>query len=461
LLFVIVSQHLFQKPAMSHNYRELQSTEEGFKTGAERGSTATKRSLWCCCCGLPALLVGGYFAAVHVVSGMSVTNFLDINEFYAEQYCNGSLTMRNLTDNTWWPGCGPDGEYLPVSHGNFSECKGGCIKTQTMQELHTFDEQFGGRLVSYSSRECQGSDTCATTVMLTGWFLPAPNHTASTPRVVLQHGFTSNSNMYRTQFMAYLLRKIGFSVLVNNFRDHCYSADSQERVNTWGHAAPYDTLGAWDYAVNDPDNVFGGQINDRFVGVMGFSKGAFTAASLFGLEGRVPAVWVDSPPFTPKSGFAMGFQSQLAGMGVGFLAPIFVDPVYANIVAAGRAKGVDITENTPADTLPNGPDTSRPIFWVGNRDDVTVSYSDGIQLLGLLRTYPLKYQVTDWHLEGNCNGETHCEDHIRIPDEYEARMCNFWTGVFGLEESSCGIPGETGRRLQTGRIHSNSEWNFV
>jgi len=134
-------------------------------------------------------------------------------------------------------------------------------------------------------------------------------------------------------------------------------------------------------------------------------------------------------------------------------------------VAAVRARGVDITENAPADTLPNGPDTGRPIFVVGNRDDVTVSYLDGIQLKAVLETYPLKYQVETWHTSGSCNGETHCEDHIRIPDEYEARLCTFWTRVFGLEASSCvvsqyaiAIPDETatGRRLQTGGIHSNS-----
>jgi len=319
--------------------------------------------------------------------------------------------------------------------------------------------------VSYSSRQDPVGNPPATSVSLTGWFLPAPNHNAMTPRVVLQHGFTSNSNKHRQQFMAYLLRKNGFSVLVNNFRDHCYSDDSVERVNTWGHAAPYDTLGAWDYAVNDPDNVFGGPISDGLVGVAGFSKGAFTAASLFGLEDRVPAIWVDAPPFTPKSAFALGAQSAMSDMGLGFMFPLIVDAVWANMVDAGNAKGVNIEENTPADTLPTGPDTSRPIFWVGNKDDTTVSYQEGVDLLALLESHPLKYQVEEWHLEGDCAGVTHCEDHIRIPAEYQARLCSFWTRVFGLQESSCvtsqivtGAPVVTGRRLQTER---EANWKTV
>jgi len=425
----------------SGGYQAVSTSEGGM-------STTTKGLLGCGGC-LLVLLVGVYFGAVHVVSGMAITQFLNIDEKWVEEYCNGHLTMKNMTDNLWWPGCGL------VKDGDFSKCKGTCIKKKTMQDLDAFNEKWGGKLVSYKSRVDKDGKTTAKTVELTGWLLLAPHHTAQTPRMVVQHGFTSNSNKHRTQFFAYQLRKIGFSVLVNNFRDHCYSADSKARINQWGHAAPYDTLGAWDYAVNDPDNVFGGPIDDKFVGVTGFSMGAFTTGSLFGLEGRVPAVWVDAPPFTPKTGFGIGLKTTLAGMGVGFLADILLDPVYSNMVAAAKAKGVDITENYPADTLPKGPDNKRQIFWVGNKDDVTVSYSDGPKLLAVLDKYPKKYKVTDWHLEGNCNGQTHCEDHIRIPDEYEAKMCTFWTGVFGLKESSCGLV-KTSRRLKTGGIHNNA-----
>jgi len=308
--------------------------------------------------------------------------------------------------------------------------------------------------VSYNSRVDKEGKIFAETVKLTGWFLPAPKHNASTPRIVLQHGFKSNSNMHRTQFFAYQLRKLGFSVLVNNFRDHCYSADTKVRVNQWGHAGPYDTLGAWDYAVNDPDSVFGGPIDAKFVGVLGFSMGAFTTVSLFGLEARVPAVWVDAPPFDPKAGFAMGFASGLADKRAGLLAPILINPVWANIKEAAKAKGVDLDENTPAKTLPKGPDTKRPIFWVGNKDDTVVAYEDGAKLRAVLDKYPKKYEYHGWHLKGKCNGKDHCEDHIRIPDEYEAKMCTFWAGVFGLEESSCGFD-KTSRRLQTGDIHKD------
>ena len=36
-------------------------------------------------------------------------------------------------------------------------------------------------------------------------------------------GFQSNSNEFRQQFIAFILRSLGYDVLLNNFRDHCYS----------------------------------------------------------------------------------------------------------------------------------------------------------------------------------------------------------------------------------------------
>merc|ERR1719284_176859 len=125
-------------------------------------------------------------------------------------------------------------------------------------------------IVNYTSRPVAGVET----IMLRGWWLPAPNSTNG-PRIVLQHGFTSNSNKFRITTLSYLLRAMGFSVLLNNFRDHCYSDDTEHEMDTWGHAYPEDMLGAWDYARTDPDGKLGGALGADKVGIQGFSKGAF------------------------------------------------------------------------------------------------------------------------------------------------------------------------------------------
>jgi len=387
------------------------------------------------------LLVGSYYGAVHVMSGMSIAIFVNIDDSDVKRYCgkNDHLTMANITESLRWPGCG-----LVTKMADFdTQCtKGGCIKRSTMEEMGAFNNKYGGRLVSYNSRpgeEHTGPGKGFPVSRLTGWWLPAPKHNAQTPRIVLQHGFKSNSNMFVQMFAAYQLRKLGFSVLVNNFRDHCYSEDSEARVVEWGHAYPYDTLGAWDYATSDPDNVMGGKLPDSKVGIMGFSMGGFVTGIAFGLEARVPAVWVDSPPFTPSSGFALGMRKRLEGFGIGFMSSLLIPPVWTNVEAAALAKGIDINRHTPEKELPKGPDTNRPISWVGNKDDDMVPFADGAKIADLLSKYPKKYTLTTMENQGFCNGIPHCADHLRDPAKYEKELCGFWTGVFGLGDTTCGL----------------------
>lgn len=204
-----------------------------------------------------------------------------------------------------------------------------------------------------------------------------------------------------------------------------------------GDAYPYDTLGAWDYARMDPDGVLGGEMETSKVGVMGFSKGAFTTLNVFGLEGDVPAVWVDSPPFTPKVVFAHGAEKEMAGMGIAFVAPLLITPVWDNVEAEAASKGVDLNKNLPEKVLPAAPDKQRPIFVTSNVQDDTVPIGEMDRLLALLADYPEKYSVSKWVNDGTCNGDDHCVDHIRLFDEYSKKACDFWKPALGLSDDFC------------------------
>merc|ERR1712157_321169 len=107
---------------------------------------------------------------------------------------------------------------------------------------------------------------------------------------------------------AHFLRSMGYSVLINNLRDHGYSNPSQKHLQEWGDAYTYDLLGAWDYLASDPDGTLGGPLPSRKVGLMGQSKGGFLTLNAFGLESQVPAAWVDSPAYTPRAVFAAGVE---------------------------------------------------------------------------------------------------------------------------------------------------------
>ena len=71
--------------------------------------------------------------------------------------------------------------------------------------------------------------------------------------------------------------------------------------------------GAWDYAKDDPDGLLGGPMEASKVGLFGFSKGGFTALNAFGLEGQIPAVWVDGAPSEPKTVYGYGLRRFLGG----------------------------------------------------------------------------------------------------------------------------------------------------
>merc|ERR1712176_266375 len=160
----------------------------------------------------------------------------------------GDMSMSDMTTKMWWPTCDtPD---------DVDKCTDACFSVGLIKEMDAFSKENGGKLVTYKSRPGKDSDgKDIEVVQLKGWWLPAPDATKDTPRIVVQHGFKGNSNKVRTQVAAYLLRKLGYSVLVNNLRDHCYSDDSSHGLIGWGHAYPLDTLGAWDYLKDGSDGL--------------------------------------------------------------------------------------------------------------------------------------------------------------------------------------------------------------
>lgn len=352
----------------------------------------------------------------------------DKNDKWMDQFCEDGLTMNNITGNIWWPGCG-DMHAL----ADFDKCdENGCITKKMALDMDAFNNKYGGKLVNYMSRagkDDNGKDI--EVVPLTGWWLPAPHADANTPRIVVQHGFTSNSNKFRQQYVAYQLRKLGFSVLVNNLRDHCYSGDSKKGIVSWGHSYPLDELGAWDYAKDHA----AAPIDASKVGMLGFSMGGFTTVNAFGVEGNVPAAWIDGAPFTPKAGFEVAFKASLPHESLGKL---LTDSVWEDVEKEAEKQGVDINGHLPEKELPNGPNTRRSIFVTANKNDAKVPFSSSESLVALLKKYPEKYDLKEfWQHDDKCLDVAHCVDHLIKPSEYAAKLCTFWSGVFKTDPT-CG-----------------------
>lgn len=360
---------------------------------------------------------------------MAVEEFVTVDDAMAQESCHEGLTMDNITYNVWWPGC---------SHEYPSQtCTQPCYDVGILEDMDAFNKNNPGKLVTFQSRPGAGHDGNPIDVVeLSGWWLPAPNEPAA-PRIVLQHGFTQNSNKGFQQLAAYMLRSLGFSVLLPNFRDHCFSGNTSEHVYQWSNAYPFDLLGAWDYAVADPGGLLGGRRDAGQVGLQGFSMGAFVTAIAFGLEGRAPAAWVDSGPWTTRVAFEQNFRTTADGMGLGFLAGLLLPRVWESVKSVALERGVDYDWQLPRQTLPSGPDTRRPIYTHANEDDATVPFSEHVRLVDFLAGYPEKYTVGYWVTAGICHESAHHREIFSRHEEYKDRLCSFWAGVFDLEPSFC------------------------
>lgn len=358
--------------------------------------------------------------------------FLHMQYKHTMEFVHGNLTPATFPRNSWYPGCGFT--YKSISDDDDWSCLEPCLSPEHMLGMETYFTDHPSEIVPYPSREHEDIDT----ITLRGWLYPQ-NTTSSrpAPRIVVQHGFTANSNQYRSQSWAYLLHSMGFTVLLNNLRDHGYSDNTTDELCSWGHAYPYDLLGAWDYMVNDPDNKMGGPVDPNDVGIVGYSMGAFLTSTAFGMEPKVPAVFIDSGPVRPENAFIYPATLQAKGMGLGPFSEILAKNAWSHIDSTAKAQGVDLEENIPADTLPKGPNTQRPVFWWHNVEDTTVSIKDGRTLLGIYEDYPEKYSVTKQETDGKCHGVDHCVDLLPQFTEMSNRVCTFFAGALDAKPAGC------------------------
>lgn len=394
-----------------------------------RGCRCLAGACGCCLC----LMLAGLSFVMPIVSDMAVQGFLAIDDFLVREYTGDGYDISNLTYKTWWPGCGKgrDGETVDRFDGG---CGGGCFSEALPRAMQASFGDGLGRLVNYTSRPAEGVET----ITLAGWWIPARGEAvAAAPRVVIQHGFKDSSNRVRSLGLAHHMREIGFSVLLNDFRDHGYSGASQNHINEWGDAYVYDLLGAWDFLVDDPGGTLGGPMPSARVGLMGFSKGGFTTLNALGLESRVPAAWVDGAAFTPRAVFVRGLESTAASLGVSFAVPLLKDRLYAHVLAHASQFGVSLEKNLPEKNLPLGPDTQRPLFVTANRLDNTVPISESDKLLSMLQEATEKYSVQSHYFERGCESGAHCFDHLMEPEFYQATLCEFWKSALGENTSTC------------------------
>jgi len=369
------------------------------------------------CCGITLVLVPLVllFVVVPAVIAFMVTERHERWEEDAYVNCPGypnvacvsgdMLTPKNMTRYLTWGGC-------PKGHKNdedLKKCGEPCLKPGMVSNMDQFNANHDFKLVRFPSRKGPDGQEVVT---LAAWWLPSGKQSA--PTVVLQHGNNANWNSRHIVFAAYLLRSIGIDVLIHSLRDHGLSGKSEHGKTSWGWDYPFDLLGAWDYAVHDPDGQLGGAKAPNRVGVMGFSMGGFIATIAFGLEKSIPGVWTDGAVFRVEDGIASR---------VGVLGPLTAAVTGATLPWLKVMAGVDVLKYGPSNTLPTGPSTERKVAVVTSSLDKFVPIDQYHSLIDFYKAHAKQYEVlVEWAPPGVCNGNTHCSDEYGFEHAYRKKL---------------------------------------
>mmetsp|Transcript_70104 Transcript_70104/g.203283 ORF Transcript_70104/g.203283 Transcript_70104/m.203283 type:complete len:733 (-) Transcript_70104:274-2472(-) len=337
---------------------------------------------------------------------------------------------------------------------DFPVCRGG-IDGPMANEMVRLNEDHPWQLVTFPSRAGVGE----TPLNLTGWWLPAEQPTA--PRVVVVHGEEANYNHWTVQTVAYLLRSVGFGVLVPNLRDHGSSPGSDREAFGWGLDYHLDVLGAWDFAVHDKGGVLGGSQSEHQVGLLGIGFGGYAVLNAFGLEPSIPGVWVDSAPADLRVAMSNLLEQKISTWldGVAEQLPGFLEDIAADVFdwvapylpwlfkdTSWRylefKTGLDLDKFSPSSTLPKhalGESQARPVAIIHSKLDDEVPWSQSEELVGLLdfnKQYKVKLQ---YEPESVCGQTTHAATQLWDPGNYRKKLCSYWSEVFGTMRSTCNL----------------------
>lgn len=311
-------------------------------------------------------------------------------------------------------------------------CMSPCFNLKYVHDWEKLGKEAGQKLVYLPSRIGPKGEP---TVNISAWWMPPLARLGvdprTAPRIVALHGLGANNNHCGVQPTCFLLRQSGFGCLAPSVRDYGLSGKStHSRTLSWGYDYHLDLLGAWDYAVNDPQGTLGGALLPSQVGIMGFSKGALGTAIAFALEKAVPGAWLDSGPYCGLHGMIGYTIKPYAGP----LTPLFQQPVWWG---AKWFAETPLDYYKPMELLANCSGPARHVAVAQGMFDSDVPIKEGQRAITLLGGLPQCYDLTAYTPPEYCNTFTHHQEMWEFPDDMRKIMCKFWSSTFGTSEELC------------------------
>lgn len=269
-------------------------------------------------------------------------------------------------------------------------------------------------------------------LMLTAYYMPSADGAEKSPTVVVQHGNNVNINDHTVQTIGFFLRMAGYNVLMANLRNHGDSSESHNHVVSWANEEVYDLLGAWDYAVQDPDGVLGGKKDPAQVAIMGFSMGGYIAKVAFGMEPRVPALLTDGAVQDARELLKWNLDKAFGGQGWLLIRQAWYWCKYL--------AGYNLDELSPGVEMPRSPQ-GRKLAIIHGNDDEKVPIEQNILYKNMLTHIGAGknrfFVEKEWYddvlpkLPETTECSAHCRMHLTHPKEYCKFVCEFFTHVFG------------------------------
>jgi len=274
--------------------------------------------------------------------------------------------------------------------------------------------------------------------------------------IVITPGFGASRTKYTLLMPASMLAEMGFNVISIDTRSHGDSDVYLDRRTSWGCTEHKDTLGAWDWAV---ENLAGGDTSR--VGIQGASLGGHISQITFGIERRIPGMFLDSAVYT----VARALETRLTDM---HLAPaLFLGPT---LHFAEEFAKCEIRQRQPPEMLEGAErsfyeaNSRRKIGFTSGLEDSSVPWEHhGRYMVAHARS--LGYNVTHQWVQSTllpgetcdgcysfpytnddppyCGGGIYEEEHVRQmliwPGTYRRMLCEFWSGVFDRDPALCGL----------------------
>jgi dipeptidyl aminopeptidase/acylaminoacyl peptidase len=232
---------------------------------------------------------------------------------------------------------------------------------------------------------------------LSGWYIEV---NPQAPVVIITAGIRSYKKDAKVLVPAGMLAHNGFNVLMFDLRNHGDSDKDNGRTSV-GNKEYLDVLGAWDYMIAK------GYSTDR-IGFYGVSLGAASDLIAFGQEPRLAALFEDS-------GFGNLPEIMTAELVRSKMPTFLVTPaeIMARVVG-----GENLLAFNPSDAINH--DNNRPIYIVHGTGDTRVSVNQTRELEALAKSTGAN--VTVWYTDGI----DHLGSVFTFPTEYQQRMVGFF-----------------------------------